>query len=158
MYAQRSAPSVHRTFSNYVQLSAGKILNSPESPIARFRRGTFFTHCQRISMSLPRFKLVFFCPAPNTRTILNHLFQKFPTQVGKIGNYDEVAFISRGTGQFQPGAGSKPAIGSEGTLEFVEEDRVEVVVLDKVREVVEELKAIHPYEEVAYDVYKVEDI
>ncbi|KAJ7442294.1 GTP cyclohydrolase 1 type 2/Nif3 [Mycena latifolia] len=108
-------------------------------------------------MSLQRFKLVFFCPAANTRAIVDHLFQKFPATVGKIGNYEHCAFLTRGTGQFRPAAGAQPVIGAVGTLEFVEEDRVEVVVRDQVRDVVRELKAVHPYEEVAYDVYKLED-
>ncbi|KAJ6631326.1 hypothetical protein B0H10DRAFT_1865928 [Mycena sp. CBHHK59/15] len=113
-------------------------------------------------MSL-RFKLVFFSPATNTRSILDHLFLKFPTQLGKIGNYDQVAFLSRGTGQFKPCEGAKPVTGSVGALEFVEEDRVEIVVHDlgqreQVRAIIHELKTVHPYEEVAYDVYKVEDL
>ncbi|KAJ7180684.1 GTP cyclohydrolase 1 type 2/Nif3 [Mycena filopes] len=108
-------------------------------------------------MAAPRFKLVFFSPAPNTRAILDHLFRTFPAHVGKIGNYERCAFLSRGTGQFQPSAGAHPAIGEVGALQSVEEDRVEVSVLDRVREVVKELKAVHPYEEVAYDVYRVED-
>ncbi|KAJ6591561.1 GTP cyclohydrolase 1 type 2/Nif3 [Mycena vulgaris] len=108
-------------------------------------------------MSLPRFKLVFFAPASNTRAILDHLFRTFPAHVGRIGNYEHAAFLSRGTGQFRPAADAHPAIGSVGKLEFVEEDRVEVVVLDQIRDVVRELKTVHPYEEVAYDVYKLED-
>ncbi|KAJ7091370.1 GTP cyclohydrolase 1 type 2/Nif3 [Mycena belliarum] len=108
-------------------------------------------------MSLPRFKLVFFSPASKTSAILEHLFTKFPAHVGKIGNYEHCAFLSRGTGQFRPTAGARPAIGSVGALEAVVEDRVEVLVLDRVRDVVQELQAVHPYEEVAYDVYKLED-
>ncbi|KAJ7765444.1 GTP cyclohydrolase 1 type 2/Nif3 [Mycena maculata] len=108
-------------------------------------------------MSLSRFKLVFFCPTPHTRAILDHLFDTFPTQVGAIGNYTRCAFLSRGTGQFQPGTDANPTIGAVGTLEHVEEDRVEVIVFDRMRDVVQELKKVHPYEEVAYDVYKLED-
>lgn len=50
-------------------------------------------------MSLVRFKLVFFAPKDHTRRILNHLFGKFPEELGKIGEYEQCAFISRGTGQ-----------------------------------------------------------
>jgi hypothetical protein len=49
-------------------------------------------------MSLTRFKLVFFSPAPNTRAILDHLFTAFPAHVGKIGNYERCAFLTRGIG------------------------------------------------------------
>lgn len=44
-------------------------------------------------------------------------------------------------GQFMPGRQARPAIGDPGKLEFVEEDRVEVVVNDKGGENVE-LKTI----------------
>ncbi|KAJ7224314.1 hypothetical protein GGX14DRAFT_425148 [Mycena pura] len=108
-------------------------------------------------MFLSRYKLVFFSPTANTTAILDHLFAKFPEHVGKVGKYEKVAFRSHGTGQFQPTTGARPAIGTVGVLEFVEEDRVEVPVIDRVRDVVQELKAVHPYEEVAYDVYRVED-
>ncbi|KAK7472208.1 hypothetical protein VKT23_000330 [Stygiomarasmius scandens] len=62
-----------------------------------------------------------------------------------------------------PSAAANPAIGKRGELEFVEEDRVEMVVNDKgkkeeLRKAVEELKKVHPYEEVAFDVYKMEDL
>ncbi|KAK7038975.1 hypothetical protein VNI00_010367 [Paramarasmius palmivorus] len=115
-------------------------------------------------MSIQRFKMVFFSPATNTRTILDHLFSKYPQELGKIGNYEQCAFITRGTGQFKPTADANPTIGkSGGPLEFVEEDRVELVINDKgqrveVRNAIEELRKVHPYEEVAVDVYKVEDI
>ncbi|KAJ7890512.1 hypothetical protein B0H14DRAFT_2689607, partial [Mycena olivaceomarginata] len=93
-------------------------------------------------MSLARFKLVFFSPAPNTRAILDHLFTAFPAHVGKIGNYERCAFLTRGIGQFAPTVGANPAIGTVGVLEQVEEDRVEVLVLERVREVVAALKVV----------------
>ncbi|KAF7349615.1 putative GTP cyclohydrolase 1 type 2 [Mycena sanguinolenta] len=108
-------------------------------------------------MSLARYKLVFFSPVSSTRGILEHLFTTFPAHVGKIGNYERCAFLTRGTGQFCATAGANPTIGTPGTLERVEEDRVEVLVLERIREVVATLKDVHPYEEVAYDVYKLED-
>ncbi|THV06250.1 hypothetical protein K435DRAFT_744071 [Dendrothele bispora CBS 962.96] len=113
--------------------------------------------------ALQRFKLIFFTPTANTRPILDHLFAKFPQELGKIGNYEQAAFISKGTGQFLPTEAANPTIGKSGELEFVEEDKVEIVVNDKgnkeeLRKAVEELKKVHPYEEVAFDVYKMEDI
>ncbi|KIM40389.1 hypothetical protein M413DRAFT_28865 [Hebeloma cylindrosporum] len=114
-------------------------------------------------MSLLRFKLVFFAPTNSTRSILDHLFKKFPENVGKIGNYQSCAFVTRGTGQFMPMRGADPTLGDVGHLEFVDEDRIELVVIDKggheqVKATIKELKNVHPYEEVAYDVYKLEDL
>ncbi|KAF7309768.1 hypothetical protein MIND_00348700 [Mycena indigotica] len=109
-------------------------------------------------MALARFKLVFFVPTANTRAVLDHLFERFPDHVGTMGNYKKAAFISRGTGQFQPTEGAQPTIGTVGELEFVEEDRVEVLVIDQIHSVVQELVKVHPYEEVAYDVFRLENI
>ncbi|KII95506.1 hypothetical protein PLICRDRAFT_25961 [Plicaturopsis crispa FD-325 SS-3] len=113
-------------------------------------------------MALSRYKLVFFTPSHTTRDILNHLFTARPLAVGKIGDYEHCAFVTRGTGQFKPVTGANPTIGDVGKLEYVEEDRVEVVVNDlgersELRDVIRVLKAVHPYEEVAYDVYRLED-
>ncbi|SJL09349.1 uncharacterized protein ARMOST_12727 [Armillaria ostoyae] len=108
-----------------------------------------------------KFKLVFFGPSANTQAILNHLFLTFPQQLGNIGKYDQCAFITRGTGQFRPGPGADPTLGPVGQLGRVEEDRVEIVVNDGSKELVskaiQELKKVHPYDEVAYDVFKMED-
>lgn len=79
---------------------------------------------------MPRFKLVFFSPTKDTSRILKHIFTALPQHVGKIGDYESCAFVTRGTGQFRPGPGANPVIGTRGELEFVEEDRVEVVVND----------------------------
>lgn len=51
------------------------------------------------------------------------------------------------TGQFKPGLEAHPTIGKVGELEYVEEDRVEVIVNDKgaqkeLGEAIEELKKV----------------
>lgn len=50
-------------------------------------------------MSVTRFKLVFFTPRKNTAEILDHLFKKFPQDLGKIGQYERCAFVTPGTGR-----------------------------------------------------------
>ena len=96
---------------------------------------------------MPRFKLVFFAPVKDTARILSHVFSKMPKAVGKIGDYESCAFITSGTGQFRPGPEANPTIGTPGQLEFVEENRVEVVVNDKganeeIRDAIKELKSV----------------
>ncbi|KAF8591080.1 hypothetical protein K439DRAFT_1650902 [Ramaria rubella] len=112
---------------------------------------------------MSRFKLVFFAPVASTQSILFKLFLSSPDTIGKIGLYKSCAFVSRGTGQFLPQEGASPNVGEVGKPEFIEEDRVEVLVTDnedknEVKRAVEYLKKIHPYEEVAYEVYRLEDI
>lgn len=78
---------------------------------------------------------------------------------GKIGNYTFCSFSTKGVGRFRPEEGANPAIGQIGELETVDEERIEVVcVREKLAAVVEAVKKVHPYEEVAYDVYPIEDI
>ncbi|TRM68850.1 hypothetical protein BD626DRAFT_472122 [Schizophyllum amplum] len=119
-------------------------------------------HCATMpAHSLMKFKLVFFSPVSATPGVLRRLFERFPDTVGKEGLYRGCAFVGRGVGQFVPQAGASPAIGAAGRAETVEEDRVEVSVRVQERalmsEVIDALKEAHPYEEVVYDVYKVED-
>lgn len=76
---------------------------------------------------------------------------------GKIGNYSFCTFSSKGTGRFLPEQGANPHIGKIGELEAVVEDRIETVCSrDKLETVIAAMKAAHPYEEVAYDVYSLE--
>lgn len=77
---------------------------------------------------------------------------------GRLGNYSHCSFSSRGQGRFLPLDGAHPHIGSIGTPEVVEEERIEVTVDEAVLDaVVQAMKAVHPYDEVAYDVYKLEN-
>jgi len=113
-------------------------------------------------MSSFRYKMIFFSPVANTAAILAHLFRSLPDALGNIGsNYEQCAFVSApGTGQFLPTAGATPHIGQVDKLEYVPENRVEVMVTggaENVREAIRQLKKVHPYEEVAYDVVKLED-
>ncbi len=76
---------------------------------------------------------------------------------GWIGDYSDCTYLTKGIGAFKPREGTKPFIGSEGTLEKVEEYRLETLVSEeKVSPVVEAMIASHPYEEVAYDIIPLE--
>lgn len=78
---------------------------------------------------------------------------------GVIGNYSYCTFSTRGTGRFLPQEGAKPAIGNIGKEEEVEEERIEVVCeRSKLKDVVRAIKEVHSYEEVALDVYPLEEI
>ncbi|MGZ6004777.1 MAG: hypothetical protein ACXWLH_01355 [Candidatus Saccharimonadales bacterium] len=73
---------------------------------------------------------------------------------GKIGNYTHCSFSVKGVGRFKPEDGAHPAVGEVGKLEEVLEERVEVTCeKDKVSNVVEAIRRVHPYEEPAIDVY-----
>ena len=76
---------------------------------------------------------------------------------GKLGNYSFCSFSTRGVGRFKPNDGANPHIGKVGKLESVEEERIEVSVEDSlVKGVIDAIKKVHSYEEVALDVYNLE--
>lgn len=76
---------------------------------------------------------------------------------GKIGNYSYCTFSSRGTGRYLPNEGAHPSIGSVGKFESVEEERIETVCeREKIEAVINAIKAVHPYEEIALDIYPLE--
>lgn len=76
---------------------------------------------------------------------------------GVMGNYSKVTFNIEGFGTFQPMEGANPFIGKKDELEKVEEYRIETVVSqENLKKLIEEVKKVHPYEEVAFDVFKME--
>ncbi|HUF01689.1 MAG TPA: hypothetical protein VMN35_04615 [Gaiellaceae bacterium] len=73
---------------------------------------------------------------------------------GRIGEYTRCSWFAAGTGTFFGGEGTSPTLGESGREERVAELRVETVVpADRLPETVAALRAAHPYEEPAYDVY-----
>lgn len=103
-----------------------------------------------------RYTLTFFVPESHLEQCQSAIFR---AGAGRIGNYSNVCFKLKGTSQFMPTEGAKPATGQIGKLEVGEEIRVEVFCGSEqiAREAVKVLKEKHPYEEVVYWVRKVED-
>ncbi|MCX6758522.1 MAG: hypothetical protein NTX14_02340 [Candidatus Nealsonbacteria bacterium] len=100
-------------------------------------------------------KIVIFVPESHADAVRLALAE---AGAGKIGNYTHCSFSSKGVGRFKPGAGAHPAIGEAGRLESVPEDRIEVVCgRDILAKVVAAVKIVHPYEEVALDIYPLEE-
>ena len=62
-------------------------------------------------------------------------------------------FSTKGIGTFKPVNNANPHIGEKGKLEFVEEEKLEVICnVDKVKSVISVIKKVHPYEEPAIDI------
>lgn len=78
---------------------------------------------------------------------------------GKIVHYSSCSFSLKGVGRFKPEPGAKPTVGSVGQLSEVIEERIEVTCFrDILKDVLAAIKKVHPYEEVALDVYALEDL
>jgi hypothetical protein len=102
-----------------------------------------------------RVKLVWFVPVEALDATREAVFA---AGAGLIGDYERCSWYTAGTGTFFGGEGTDPALGASGREEHVAELRVETVApADRVEEVVDALRAAHPYEEPAYDVYPLLD-
>jgi hypothetical protein len=76
---------------------------------------------------------------------------------GRIGNYSHCSFSTKGIGRFLPTAGANPHLGEVGVPEVVAEERIEVTCKRAVLSaVVAAIKSVHPYEEIALDIYSLE--
>lgn len=77
---------------------------------------------------------------------------------GVIDDYSHCSFGTLGTGTFLPLEGADPYIGKVGKLEEAEEYRLEMIVPEWwLSAVLDAMVQAHPYEEVAYDVYALEN-
>ncbi len=100
-------------------------------------------------------KLVVFVPTDHKEKVLDALFA---AGVGHIGSYDECSFQVQGQGSFRGGKDTNPFVGNKGERHYEEEVRLEVVLPGYLKS--KALKAMlqsHPYEEVAYDLYRLEN-
>ncbi|CAK7212952.1 hypothetical protein SCUCBS95973_001634 [Sporothrix curviconia] len=108
-----------------------------------------------------KYQLSFYVPLPNLEACKAAIFAAGAGRYPGNGNYTEVCYtiVTGGVGQFRPGEGANPHIGAVGELETVEEAHVETLCVgeDVARRAVAALKEAHPYEEVAYQVFKMED-
>ena len=96
-------------------------------------------------------KLVVFVPADALDAVRDAVFA---AGAGRIGKYERCSWYAEGTGTFLGGEGTTPAIGERGVEERVPELRLETVFpADRHDAVVAALRAAHPYEEPAFDVY-----
>lgn len=101
-------------------------------------------------------KLVAFVPVADAQRVRDALTA---AGAGRLGDYDCCTWSTTGTGTFRPLPGATPAIGQVGSLEQVEEVRLETVVPRRLRRtVVAALLDAHPYETPAYDVLPLADL
>lgn len=98
----------------------------------------------------------FYVPETHLESVKTALFTK---GAGRIGNYDCCAWQTNGQGQFRPLKGSHPFSGEQDKIERTGEYKVEMVCRNGlVKDVLETLVSIHPYEEPAYHVVEVKTI
>ncbi len=100
-------------------------------------------------------KLVVFVPKTHEEDVRKALCE---AGAGAIGNYSHCTFNSEGKGTFLPLEGTQPFIGQTGQIEQVVEIKIETIVPEsKLKTVLKSMIKAHPYEEVAYDTYVLEN-
>ena len=101
------------------------------------------------------YKLNYFVPVDAKEKTKEALFDM---GVGRYENYECCSFETLGSGQFKPIDAANPHIGKLNEIEIVQEYKVEMICKDGlIEKAVKTLKDVHPYEEVAYEVFKIEE-
>jgi dinuclear metal center YbgI/SA1388 family protein len=100
-------------------------------------------------------KLVTFVPHAYAEQVRTAIFN---AGAGQIGAYDQCSYNVEGTGTFRASDGTHPFTGEIGKMHLEPETRIETIfpVIWQSR-VLEALHNTHPYEEVAYDIYPVDN-
>jgi dinuclear metal center YbgI/SA1388 family protein len=128
------------------------------------RDGVSFSLAKALGLTNVRFlsplkdslvKLAVFVPEEHVQRVADSMAE---AGGGIIGNYSSCSFRIKGTGTFRGTEGAKPFLGKAQQLETVNEVRLEMVLpRAKLQAVTAAMKAVHPYEEVAYDIYRLEN-
>jgi len=101
-------------------------------------------------------QLAVYCPVSDTEKVKAALFQ---AGAGGIGNYDECSFTTKGEGTFRANEGCDPHIGNIGEHHREKEEKIEVIFPKYLENtIISALKKEHPYEQVAYQIYILDNI
>ena len=103
-----------------------------------------------MNIDINRVKVIVTIPLENVEEVRNAICK---IGAGVIGNYTYCSMSTKCIGTFKPNDEANPYIGNNNVLEFVEEDKLEVVCnCSIVKQVVEKIREVHPYEEPAIDI------
>jgi len=98
------------------------------------------------------YKISVYVPEKSVEKVKQALFD---AGAGRIGNYDSCCWQTAGIGQFRPLENSNPTIGATHQLERVNEIKIELVCEDDlVKAAIRAMRLAHPYEEPAFDVWR----
>ena len=103
-----------------------------------------------MNININRVKIIVTIPLENVQEVRNAICE---AGAGVIGNYTHCSMSTKCVGTFKPTDKVNPYIGEKNNLEFVDEEKLEVVCdVEKVKEVISTLRKVHPYEEPAIDI------
>lgn len=103
-----------------------------------------------MKFDINRVKIIVTIPMENVEEVRNAICE---AGAGIIGNYTYCSMSTKCIGTFKPDDNANPYIGENNKLEFVEEEKLEVVCdVNNVKKVISKLREVHPYEEPAIDI------
>lgn len=103
-----------------------------------------------MNVNINRVKIIVTIPIEDVDKVRNAICEE---GAGIIGNYTHCSMSTKCIGTFKPTEGANPYIGEKNNLEFVEEEKLEVVCnVNIVKDVISKLREVHPYEEPAIDI------
>lgn len=101
-------------------------------------------------IEIKRVKIIVTVPISDTERVRNAICE---AGAGVIGNYTHCSMVTKCIGTCKPNEDAHPYYGTINTLEFAEEDKLEVVCdYANVKKVLTKLREVHPYEEPAIDI------
>ena len=100
--------------------------------------------------NISRVMIIVTVPKENTEEVRTAICNE---GAGVIGNYSHCSVSTKCIGTFKPNDDANPYIGENNKLEFVDEEKLEVVCdINNVKKVISKLREVHPYEEPAIDI------
>jgi dinuclear metal center YbgI/SA1388 family protein len=100
-------------------------------------------------------KLVTFAPQKSAAHVRQALFD---AGAGHIGNYDHCSYNLEGTGTFRGNESANPYVGEKAVEHHEAEVRIEAIYPVWIeKQLLKSLFQQHPYEEVAYDIYSLDN-
>ncbi|HQO33741.1 MAG TPA: Nif3-like dinuclear metal center hexameric protein [bacterium] len=146
-------------------LHTGIAIYAAGSGLNAHPRGPSALLAERLGLSEPRaglprpqsgqVKIVTFVPREYADSVRLAMSQ---AGAGRIGEYDLCSYRSSGEGSFFGSEQTNPTIGEPGQMEFVPEERLEMICpIHCLADVITALWNAHPYEEPAYDIYPLHD-
>jgi dinuclear metal center YbgI/SA1388 family protein len=101
-------------------------------------------------------RLITFAPTDKAEAVREAVFS---AGAGHIGKYSQCSFNSEGTGTFKAEEGADPYVGEIGKRQDEKETKIEIVYPSYLEmQVVKALVENHPYEEVAYDIFTMDNV
>ena len=101
-------------------------------------------------IEVKKVKIVVTTPVENTQELRDVICSE---GAGIIGNYSYCTSSTKTLGTFKPSLKANPYIGQKDKIEFVEEEKLEVICdIDIAKKVINKIREVHPYEEPAIDI------